>query len=179
MALPSTLHRFELGLSDVDRGVYEQLEFRLAKHPSETSEFAIVRLLAYALEYEEGLEFGPGLYEADEPALSKLDAYGSIEKWLDIGGPSAERLHKASKKSGCVVVYTHRDVLHLQQDWSGKKIHQREEIRVISIPLKLVRAVVPCLGRNNQWDILRTEGILYITAGGETFEGVIEETRVG
>ncbi|MFT6397754.1 MAG: hypothetical protein ACJAYU_002509 [Bradymonadia bacterium] len=178
MALPSTLHRFELGLSDVDRGVYEQLEFRIAKHPSESADFALVRLLAYALEYEEGLEFGPGLYEATEPALSKRDMHGTIEKWVDIGAPSADRLHKASKKAGSVVVYSHREMNHLEQDWSGKKIHQKEDIRVVLIPRKLIRAVTPSLGRTNRWDLLRTEGILYITAGGETHEGTVEEHRI-
>lgn len=178
MALPSTLHRFELGISDVDRGVYEQLEFRIAKHPSETSEFAIVRVLAFALEFTEGLEFGPGLCEASEPALSIRDAQREIATWIDIGGPAAERLHKASKKTGSVVVYTHRDVTHLQKDWSGKKIHDREKIRVVSIPRNLIRALTPCLDRTNKWDVLRTEGILYVTAGGETHEGVLEEHRI-
>lgn len=170
MALPSTLHRFELDLSDVDRGVYESLEFRIAKHPSETTEYALVRVLAYALEYRPELEFGPGLSTSDEPALSVVLPTGEIDLWLDVGGPSADRLHKASKRAKDVVVYTHRDPASLRQEWDGKRIHRREDIRVVSVPRALLRELSSSFGRTNAWSVLRTEGVVYVTCGGETRE---------
>ena len=175
MALPSTLHRFELNLSDVDRGVYETLEFRIAKHPSETTEYALVRVLCYALEYRADLEFGPGLSNSAEPALSVTTPVGEIELWIDIGGPSADRLHKASKRARKVVVYTHRDLHSLQQEWAGKRIHRRDEIRVVRVPRPLLRDLSPGFGRTNDWSVLRTEGVVYVTCGGETREWTPEE----
>lgn len=170
MALPSTLHKFELQLSDVDRGVYETLSFRIAKHPSETSEYALVRVLAYALEYSPELEFGPGLCNADEPALSTSSATGRLELWIDIGGPSAERLHKASKQAESVVVYTHRDAELLRKDWSGKRIHRAEQIRVVEVDRRVLQDLAAELGRNNDWTVLRNDGVVYVTVDGVSRE---------
>lgn len=69
MALNATVYSFEIGLSDVDRGVYAALSLRAARHPSETPEYLLTRVLAYCLEYTEGLEMSRGLAEPDEPAL--------------------------------------------------------------------------------------------------------------
>lgn len=174
MALPSTLHRFEIDLSDVDRGVYESLSFRIAKHPSETAEYALVRVLAYALEYRPELEFGPGLCNADEPALCVRSPTGAIEQWIDIGGPSAERLHKAGKLAESVVVYTHRDAQLLRRDWAGKRIHRGDHVRVVEVDRRVLERLAEELGRNNAWTILRNDGLVYVTIGDVTEEVVVE-----
>src|SRR5438552_923762 len=97
MALPSTLYTLEIDLSDVDRGVYESLALKVARHPSETAEYLITRLLAYCLEYTEGLSFSRGLAEPDEPALAVRDLTGAVTSWIEVGAPDAARLHRASK----------------------------------------------------------------------------------
>ena len=178
MALPSTLHRFELDISDVDRGVYERVEFRLVRHPSESVAYALVRVLAYALEYSESLQFGPGLCDADEPALSAPDGQGGIAVWIDVGGPSGDRLHKATKKAESVVVYTHRDLAALQKDWTSRAIHRGETIRVISVRGPLLDALEPTFDRTNVWGLVRTDGTLYVTVGDETFSGAIRECGI-
>src|SRR6478672_6344802 len=110
MALSSTIYNVSVDLSDVDRGVYEKFALRLAMHPSETSEYMVTRLLAYCLEYAEGIEMTAGLSDGDEPAIVVRDLTGRITTWIEVGLPAADRLHRASKLAQRVAVYTHRDL---------------------------------------------------------------------
>ena len=87
MALTSTIHSFAMQLADVDRGVYETLELRVAQHPSETAEFMVTRLLAYGLEYGEGIAFTEGVAAVDEPAVLARDLTGRITAWIEDGAP--------------------------------------------------------------------------------------------
>src|SRR6187401_3809618 len=107
MALPATIYNFDIELADSDRGVYESLALRVARHPSESEEYLVARLLAYLLEFTEGIEFSRGVSTPDEPAIAVRDLTGAITKWIDVGTPDAARLHKASKLAGRVAVYTH------------------------------------------------------------------------
>jgi len=97
VALNATLYNFEVDLSDTDRHVYETLSIRVARHPSESEEYLVARLLAYLLEYADGIEFSRGVSDADEPAIVIRDLTGTLTTWVDIGTPDAARLHKASK----------------------------------------------------------------------------------
>ncbi len=110
MALASTIYNVPVELNDVDRGVYQSLALRLAKHPSETVEYMASRLLAYCLEYTEGIEMTAGLSDGDEPAIVARDLTGKITCWIEVGLPDADRLHRASKLAQRVAVYTHRDI---------------------------------------------------------------------
>src|SRR5882762_8474744 len=97
MALTATIHNFEIELADSDRNRYESLALRVARHPSESEEYLVTRVLAYALEFTEGIAFSRGLSEPDEPAISVRDLTGVLRAWIEIGTPDAARLHKASK----------------------------------------------------------------------------------
>src|SRR5687768_11659215 len=97
MALTATIYNLEIDLADADRRVYESLAMRVARHPSESEEYLVTRILAYALEFCEGIAFSSGLSDPDEPAISVRDLTGTIQSWIDIGIPDAARLHKASK----------------------------------------------------------------------------------
>ncbi len=99
MALNATVYSFEVELSDVDRGVYATVALRAARHPSETPEYLLTRVLAYCLEYTEGLEMSRGLAEPDEPALMVRDLTGALQAWIEVGSPDAARLHKAANTS--------------------------------------------------------------------------------
>jgi uncharacterized protein YaeQ len=111
MAQGATLYTFDIDLADADRDVYETLALRAARHPSESEEYLLTRMLAYALELTEGIAFSSGgLSDPDEPAIAVRDLTGAIRSWIDIGSPDAARLHRASKASPRVVVYTHKDV---------------------------------------------------------------------
>ena len=96
MALSATICRFHFELSDVDRGVYESVELRAAQHPSESDAYFVTRVLAWALEYNEGLAFGRGVSTPEDPAIYLADDIGDYLLWIEIGQPSAERLHKVT-----------------------------------------------------------------------------------
>ena len=98
MALTATIYNFDIDLSDMDRAVFESRALRVARHPSESEDYLVTRVLAYALEYTDGIEFSAGgLSSPDTPALAVKDLTGALRAWIDIGTPDAERLHRASK----------------------------------------------------------------------------------
>jgi uncharacterized protein YaeQ len=174
MALSSTIYNFDVQLSDVDRNVYETLAMRAARHPSETEEYLVTRVLAYCLEYAEGIAFSKGLAEPDEPAVVVRDLTGALRVWIEVGSPDADRLHKASKASPRTVVYTYKDPGGLVRQLAGSRIHRAESIEVRGIDRPLVDALVARLDRRNAFDLAVTEGHLYVTIGGETLEGRLD-----
>src|SRR5579862_8826707 len=97
MALGATIYVFSIELAYSDRSVYESFELRVARHPSETSEYLLTRVLAYCLEYTEGISFSKGLSDPDEPAILVRDLTGALRAWIEVGSPDALRLHRAAK----------------------------------------------------------------------------------
>src|SRR5215203_1343586 len=130
MALSSTIFNFEIDLSDSDRRVYEQLSLRVARHPSESDEFLVARVLAYCLEYQDGIEFSRGLSDADDPPLAVRDLTGVLRAWIDVGTPSAERLHRASKVAPRVVVYIHKEHAQWLAGIAAAKIHRADALEL-------------------------------------------------
>lgn len=171
MALTATIYSFDVNLSHVDRGVYETLSFKAAQHPSETDEYLIARVLAYCLEYREGIAFSRGLAEPDEPAISVRDLTGALRAWIEIGTPDAARLHKASKASPRVVVYLHKDPRGWLLQLGGERIHRREAIEVFVVDRDLIEALKERLDRRMTLDVTVTDGQIYVVVGGETLEG--------
>jgi uncharacterized protein YaeQ len=179
VALSSTIYHLQIALSDIDRGVYETLDMRVARHPSESLRYLLTRLLAYCLLYEEGITFTRGLGASEEPAIWVRDLQGQLRVWVDIGDPAGERLHRASKASPRVVIVTHHDVDFLRRDGRQKTIHRAGELEVVTIPAALLAALEPSLDRTTHWQLTRTENQLYIEVGGKTLEGTITEARLG
>jgi uncharacterized protein YaeQ len=174
MALSATVYNFDIQLSDVDRGVYESLALRVARHPSETEEYLVTRVLAYCLEYAEGISFGKGLAEPDEPAITVRDLTGALRAWIEVGAPDAERLHRASKASPRVAVYTHRDAAAFARQLSGARIHRAEALEIYGVSRPLLDGLVARLDRRTRLELAVTERHLYVTIGGETLDGVVE-----
>lgn len=179
MALTATVYNFDVQLSDVDRNVYETLSFRAAQHPSETEEYLATRVLAYCLEYTEGIAFTKGLAEPDVPAIEVRDLTGALRAWIEIGTPGADRLHKASKASPRVVVYTYKDPANLARQLAGSRIHKVETIELRGFDPGLISAFVARLDRRMKFDLSVTEGSLYLTIGGETIEGHLRVIPAG
>jgi len=175
LALTSTLYRFTVDLSDVDRNLYQTLEFRAAMHPSESLPFFLTRILAYCLEYREGLEFSAGISAPDEPAIRKTGLTGGLDLWVDIGNPAAKRIHKASKSCGEVRIYTHKDAAMLARELREEQVHRLEEISLYSLDPRFLNALGATLDRDNHWEMTRTEGELYVGVGKETFQGRLEK----
>lgn len=154
---------FEIELADVDRNVYESLSFRVAQHPSETEAYLLTRVLAYCLEYREGIAFSKGLAEPDEPPIAVRDLSGALQAWIEIGNPDAARLHKASKASPRVAVYTHKDPAQLSRSLAGERVHKIETIEVFAMDRELLAWLTERLERRMQFALMRTEGELFVT----------------
>ena len=178
MALTALVYTFQIQLSDVDRGVYETLSFKAAQHPSETDEFLVTRVLAYCLEYQEGIAFSRGLAEPDEPAIAVRDLSGALKVWIEIGSPDAARLHKASKASPRVAVYTHRDPQQLVRQLSDERIHKRELLFVSGFSRELIEGLTVRLERRTTFDMSVNEGHIYLTFGAATIEGQVERVSL-
>jgi uncharacterized protein YaeQ len=177
MALTATIHHVKVTLSDVDRAVYEELDLRLARHPSESARYLLTRLLAYCLSYEAGIAFSKGgLSATDEPPIAVRDPTGILQAWIDIGAPSAERLHKASKAARRVALFTHVEPRLLRQEAATRAIHRIESIEVWRFEPSFLDGLETLLGRSAVIEVVRNEGKLYVTAGTLVKEGDV--TRV-
>src|SRR3974390_305353 len=158
VALSATVYAFEVTVNDSDRGVYETLEFRVARHPSETEEYLLTRVLAYCLEYGEGLAFSSGLSDPDAPALSVRDLTGALRSWIEIGSPEPARRHpageaeparlrRAAKAAPRVVVYSHKSVAPLLARLEAEPIHRGDRVEIYEVDRDFLAALVACLER--------------------------------
>jgi uncharacterized protein YaeQ len=178
MALSATVYVFTVRLADADRGVYETLNLRVARHPSESPEYLLTRLLGYCLEYTEGITFSKGLSDPEEPAIAVRDLTGMLQTWIDIGAPEGARLHKAGKAARRVVVYTHRDVDPWLSRLAGERIHRAEAVEIYAMDRELVAALVLRLERRREFDLAVAERNLYVSFGEESLSGTVEPRRL-
>jgi uncharacterized protein YaeQ len=179
MALTATIYRFEVALSDVDRAVYEALDFRAARHPSESMRYLVTRALAYCLAYEDGIAFSKGgVSSTDEPPLAVHDATGVLLAWIDIGSPSAERLHKASKAAKRVMLFTHADLAQLRREAATRAIHRIETIDVWRFDPSFLDALAAKVDRTTTFELVRNDGRLYVTMESARMEGEVVHARL-
>lgn len=179
MAAGATVHTFAIELSDTDRNVYQTLELRLARHPSETAPFMLARVLAYCLEYTEGIELSAGIAAVDEPAVLARDLTGRITAWIEVGAPDAERLHRGSKQAPRCAVYTHRSAEPLLAQLAGQKIHRAAEIPVYAFERPFMDEASAALGRRSTLALSVTGRHLYLDIDGKSFSSALEEHRLG
>ena len=178
MAQTSTIYTVTIDLSDLDRGVYETLDLRVARHPSETAEYMLVRLLAYCLEYQEGIALTEGLSSGDEPALVVRDLTGKVTAWIEVGLPDASRLHRGSKLAGRAAVYTHRDARQLLSQLSGAKIHRAGDIPIRAFDRTAIEEVAALIERRTSLAISISGGELLVAHGDRTFTLAMTEHRM-
>ena len=174
MALTATMYTVDVALSDVDRGVYETLSIKAACHPSETEEYFATRILAYCLEYKEGIAFSKGISEPDVPAISVRDLTGAIQSWIEIGSPDAARLHKASKASPRVAVYTHKEPRIFLRAYEGEKIHKAESLELYAMDRELLAEFVQRLDRRVKFAMTVTDRQLFLDFDGDSVSGSVE-----
>jgi len=176
LALTATIYTFDIDLANADRGVYEKLALRVARHPSESEDYLVTRVLAYCLEHTEGIAFSTGgLSNPDEPALAIRDLTGAITAWIEIGAPDAARVHKAGKAAARVAVYTHKDPDKVLAQWKGERMHRAPELYVVDRPL--LDALVARLARRMTFALSVTGGHLYLTLGNTVLEGAVERVN--
>ena len=177
MALGATVYRIEIALSDVDRSVYETFDLRIARHPSESARSMLTRVLAYALSYEEGIAFSKGgLSSTDDPPLAVHDRTGLLLAWIDVGSPSAERLHRASKAAPRVQIYTYANIGQLRKEASSRTIHRMDAIDVWCLDAAWLDSLEPRVDRHTKFELTRSDARLYLTIGGQQFETEIART---
>ena len=174
MALGATIYTFDIELADADRGVYETLNLRVAQHPSETPDYLLTRVLAYCLEFAEGIGFSKGLSDPDEPAIFVRDLTGALQVWVDIGLPEPDRLHRASKAAPRVAVYTHKDPLQWAARVRDAKIHRAEKLEAFAFDRAWLGALVARLERRMKFSLARSEGEIYLTLAADTLQTVLE-----
>jgi uncharacterized protein YaeQ len=180
VAAGAVVYNFAVQLADVDRGVYEDLALRVARHPSETDEYMFTRVLAYCLEYEEGIVFSEGISStATEPAVLVRDLTGRLIAWIEIGAPDAERLHFGSKLADRTTVYTHRDPVKVMGAWAGKRIHQLDRITLQSFDPGFVDAAVAALERRTAMTVSRVDGQLYLDINGTPVSSALHVHELG
>lgn len=174
MALPSTIYRANVQLSDVDRNVYETIQTTVAQHPSETRERLVARILALALFYEPDLAFTRGLSATDEPDLWVIGPDGKIKFWVEVGLPDADRIVKASRHGeraallACGRALASWDLQHLP------KLSKIKNLTVFAVEPALIATLESRLERVINWSITITEGVLYLTTGDTTCESSIQ-----
>lgn len=163
-----TLYRFRIELSDLDRNLYDTLDFRLAMHPSETTDYLLTRVLAYAL--NEGVAFsGEGLSDPDQPALRRDGPHGAIDLWIEIGNPASRKLHRASKAAATVRVYTYKDPRPLIAECS--EIPRASSIEVFALSPKFLESLSARVERDSRWSLLVQDGLLTLSGEGFSIEG--------
>jgi uncharacterized protein YaeQ len=174
VALTATIYNFAIELADVDRGVYESLTLKVAQHPSETDERLLTRILAYCLEFTDGIAFSKGgISDPDEPAITVRDLTGALRVWIEVGAPDAARLHKASKAAPRVAVYIEKPpVIYLRQ-LAGEKIHRAEAIAIVSIDRELIAGLVARLDRRMAFALSVTDGHLFVSLDGGSLDGAV------
>jgi uncharacterized protein YaeQ len=173
MALTATIYKFDVELADMDRQVYESLALQVARHPSESEEYLVARLIAYLLEFAEGIEFSRGVSTPDEPAVAIRDLTGTLTTWIDIGTPDADRLHKASKTAARVVVYTHKYPAIWLKQLAGRKIHNAEALELYAIDRAMVSALVARLERRMALTMSVSGRELYLAIGPDDLTGKV------
>jgi uncharacterized protein YaeQ len=178
VALTATIYNLTIELADIDRGVYETLELRVARHPSESAEYMLMRVLAYCLEYTEGIEMTQGVSAGDDPAVLVRDLTGKTTAWIEVGAPDPERLHRGMKLAGRAAVYTHRDLRNFLPQLVAKKIHRAEEIPIYAFEPKFIGELAELIDRRSTIALSITERQLYVEVGGKTLQTTIAEHRL-
>lgn len=169
MALKSTIFKAELQIADMDRNYYQGHTLTLARHPSETDERMMVRLLAFALYAEEYLAFGKGLSAEDEPDLWKKDLTGAIELWIEVGLPDEREIRKACGKANRVVVLSYGGRgADLWWNQCRDKLERLRNLVVMNLPPASSQGLAALAQRNMSLQCTIQDGQAWLTDGERT-----------
>lgn len=178
MALKATIFKVELQLTDLDRHYFQTHALTIARHPSETDERMLVRVLAFALRANEALEFGKGLSAEDEPDLWRRDLTGAIEEWIDVGLPDEKRVRRACGRSGRVLVMTYGGrVADMWWEQNQSLLRKQDKLTVLNLPPADTQALAALAERGMQIQCTVQESELWLTIDGESLH-VKPETRM-
>lgn len=165
MALKSTIYKANVNISDMDRHYYAEHALTLARHPSETDERMMVRLLAFVLNADEALVFGKGLSADDEPDLWRHDLTGVIEEWIEVGLPDERRLRKASGRAQSVKVYCYGRTADIWWQQNARELAKVPRLQVWQLDEACTAALAARAQRTMQWQVTIQDGELWLSDG--------------
>lgn len=169
MALTATIFKVDLQISDMDRNYYAEHQLTLARHPSETDERMMVRLLAFALHADEQLNFTKGLCDDEEPDLWQMSLTGEIERWIDVGLPDERRLRKACNRSAQVSLYTYGGRgADLWWQRTADKLQRFNNLSVIELPETATKGLTSLVQRSMQLQCTIQDGEIWLSSGEQT-----------
>jgi uncharacterized protein YaeQ len=169
MAQKATIFKAELAVADMDRGHFATHALTLARHPSETDERMMIRLLAYALNADDALEFGRGLSTEDEGDLMQRDLTGAIHRWIDVGLPDEKSLRKASGRAKRVIVYAYGGrAVDLWWAKNRDALERLPNFSAFAVPLDASQALARLAQRTMQLSCTVQDGHLWFSNATET-----------
>src|SRR6202042_540003 len=145
----------------------------------ETEEHLLTRVIAYCLEFTEGIAFSNGLFDSDQPTIAVRDLTGALRAWIDVGAPDASRLHRAAKLAPRVAIYTNKDAVQLAARLGAERIHHVEEMELYAVDRDWLASLAARLTRRMQFTLTVAERHLYLSLGEDTLAGNIERVRIG
>ncbi|WP_136418361.1 YaeQ family protein [Herbaspirillum sp. ST 5-3] len=170
MALKATIFKADLQISDMDRHYYAGHALTIARHPSETDERMMIRLLAFALNAHEALIFGKGLSTDDEPDLWQKDLTGAIDLWIEVGLPDEKRILKACGRSSRVLVYSYSSTSNIWWNQIANKVDRAKNLSVLNVPAEASLALAKLAQRTMQLQCTIQEGQIWMSGGEDTVQ---------
>jgi uncharacterized protein YaeQ len=168
MALKSTIFKADLQIADMDRQYYDGHALTIARHPSETDERMMVRILAFVLHASQALAFGKGLSADDEPDLWQKDLTGAIDLWIEVGQPDEKRILKACGRAAHVIVYSYSSMSNIWWGQIAGKIERARNLSVFNLPAATSQALAALAQRNMQLQCTIQDAQVWINGGGES-----------
>lgn len=177
MALKATIFKADLQIADMDRHYYGDHALTIARHPSETDERMMVRVLAFALHAHEALGFGKGLSTEDEPDLWRKDLTGAIDLWIDVGQPDEKRMLKACGRASEVVVYGYSPTCHIWWGQTGAKIERARNLRVLQLQASASLALAKLAQRTMQLQCTIQDGQIWMSDASQSVHIELEALK--
>jgi uncharacterized protein YaeQ len=178
MAIKATIYKADLSIADMDRNYYQEHALTIARHPSETDERMMIRLLAFALHADPALVFGKDLFDVEEPALWLKDLTGAIQLWIEAGHPDERRLLKACGRADHVVVYCYSATSHIWFKALASKLERTKKLTIIQIPAETSAELEQLAQRTMQLQCTIQDGQVWLTDGERTVQ-IERETLMG
>ena len=170
MARGATIYRTQLELSLVDRDCYAERTISVARHPSETLERTLVRVLAFALRFDDDLEFGRGVSATDEPDLWSRHGDGRVREWIEVGQPEGKRLVKAARQSGRVTLFAFGDGVSRWKAAQLDQIDAPDNLSVARFDDDFLHELAAVSDRQLRWSVTLSEGTIFLGSGEHSFE---------
>jgi uncharacterized protein YaeQ len=168
MALKATIYKADLQIADMDRHYYQEHALTIARHPSETDERVMIRLLAFALHADPALAFTKGLFDTDEPDLWQKDLTGAIDLWIEVGQPDEKRLMKACGRAARVVVYSYSATSHIWYKQLSSKVERARNLSIVNIPAAASEQLEKLAKRGMQLQCTIQDGQVWLTDSVDT-----------